>query len=243
MKINQHYKGHQMTKDNHNIKAGEFGEFEEHTSTVRVLQGIEDQLSRKWFEISDSKNSCWIQARDFRLGSNAAAETASEYGVNILHQKTLTNLRDQITEWRNFKQATVATHQGHYDGIYIHGDGTVVRPEGFEEREVIIRFTPNAKSSTKGTLAEWLEAMTPFLDGQDLLKVIFCLPFVGALLRILDQTVMAIQNFGVELYGDTSTGKTNVCRAAASALGGRNHRLGFLDSWYTTPGGLVLYML
>ena len=133
----------------------------------------------------------------------------------------------------------VAVHPGWLDGsTYVLGSGIAITG-GEPDQSVIIAFKPRTKYAATGSHDAWVNALGPALDGQQLLQSIMCFSLAPILLKPFGQLADINGNFGLELTGKTSTGKTTSLRLAASAWGGPTEgERGFYETWRTTANGL-----
>ena len=87
-----------------------------------------------------------------------------------------------------------------------------------------------------GTPRQWRREFETVLKDNPLLVFMACLPFMPPLLRFAH-----LEGCTFALVGETSTGRSTALELAGSIRGGQpSEKLGFRETWATTPGALQL---
>ena len=116
---------------------------------------------------------------------------------------------------------------GWYGGsVFVLPEQVIGTPE-----EALLYCASNGKNdySCAGTLQEWQENIGKYCQGNDRLILGVSLALAGPLLKLV-----GLENGGVHLVGQSSTGKSTIARVASSVWGAPT----FLKNWRTTDNGM-----
>jgi hypothetical protein len=212
------------------------------------IRSLRDQDGRGVFEIT--QGSCRAYIYLSQLGAvaqphNELARILSSQGVNVITLERRRALLTRLSIATDFSGSVVIAHRPGWvtDTIYALGCGTVY-DSGELTGDVAILFQTSARFSTNGSLKHWLADIGTLLDGQKLLQTLCGFSLAAPLLRPFGATADVSENFGLELAGGSSLGKTTALRVATSLWGGDNDRgLSFLLSWNVTDNGLEHMMI
>lgn len=96
--------------------------------------------------------------------------------------------------------------------------------------EVIYQGDPSSLwMKEKGSINEWIEGVSKLCDGNSRLVLVISLALCGPLLKKIDH-----ENFGINLFGRSSIGKTTAAKVAFSIYGDPRE----IRSWLTTSNGV-----
>jgi putative DNA primase/helicase len=115
---------------------------------------------------------------------------------------------------------------GWNDGYYVQ-PGDVIGPDG--KGPVLVNSDAQPVMGTRGTLEQWRSTIGTVAVGNPLLALAIAASLSGAIRTPLD-----VANSGLHFYGDSTTGKTTLLRAACSVWGSP----AFMCSWRATSNGL-----
>jgi putative DNA primase/helicase len=147
-------------------------------------------------------------------------------GVKKIHQKNLFCRFLESSE--PLKTIDIAEKTGWNKDrkAYVFIDETFTS-DGLTE-DIIYKDKFNSVYDYAGTLESWKENVCKFTNENPVLIFSFCIVFGGVLAPYLNSA-----GIGINLYGDSSTGKTTTAKAAASILNGDSS----FQSWRVTNNG------
>jgi len=97
---------------------------------------------------------------------------------------------------------------------------------------VLLDRAAQGQYETKGTLAEWRESVAALTAGHTIPMLAISTAFAGPLLQLT-----GLEGGGLNLFGQSSRGKTT-CLHAAASVWGRGGTPGFVRAWRATANGL-----
>src|SRR5262249_40332841 len=97
---------------------------------------------------------------------------------------------------------------------------------------VLLDGAAHGPYETKGTLAEWRESIGTLTAGHTIPMLAISAAFAGPLLELV-----GVEGGGLNLFGQSSRGKTT-CLHAAASVWGRGGTPGFVRAWRATANGL-----
>lgn len=99
---------------------------------------------------------------------------------------------------------------------------------------VLLDGAAHGPYETKGTLAEWRDGVGALTAGHGIPMLAISAAFAGPLLHLAD-----LEGGGLNLFGQSSRGKTTCLQAAASVWGrGEKENGGYVKTWRATANGL-----
>jgi putative DNA primase/helicase len=155
---------------------------------------------------------------------NVALKVFASEGVKVAPDSKKSFLRF-LSQDANRRLIDAATMTGWHEKSFVLPDEVIGDAENIWYQSAT-RRTPYAKA---GTLEGWKENVAKYAAGNPMMTVALSMPFVGPLLR-----KVGAKGGGVHKVGDSSTGKTTLAAAAASAFGNED----YVGSWRATSNGL-----
>ena len=114
-----------------------------------------------------------------------------------------------------------------------HGDHVFILPTeqigSDDSEEVVYQGNIDSVVSQKGSVSGWIEAIGKYCVDNSRLIFAASMAFTAPVIKLIGS-----ENFGVNLFGSSSTGKTTSLRVACSVWGGRDYML----RWRATGNGL-----
>jgi uncharacterized protein (DUF927 family) len=149
-------------------------------------------------------------------------------------------VRSQQREFANYLcgvetkvRVTVVQRTGWHE---IDGESVFVLPDENIGREgvgrVLLDGVAHGPYESRGTLAEWREEVATRAVGHALVTLSISIAFAGPLLHLT-----GLEGGGVNLFGQSSRGKTT-CLQAAASVWGRGGTPGYVRAWRATANGL-----
>ncbi len=149
-------------------------------------------------------------------------------------------VRSQQREFANYlssAQSTARVTVVHRTGWHeIGGENVFVLPGENIGRKgvgrVLLDGAAHGPYEAKGTLAEWRDGVATLTAGHAIPMLAISTAFAGPLLHLA-----GLEGGGLNLFGQSSRGKTTCLRAAASVWG-RGATPGYVRAWRATANGL-----
>jgi len=185
-------------------------------ATPCILDAVCDQHDRHWIRYGTPQRAVWFAMDDLISNSSGVFKRLSSVGVHRLTTASQTTLKREVEHHGQYRPALVATRPGWVENFYALGDGMVISPAS-DNREVIRPFEINPKFAPRGSLAEWQEAVGPFVTGQPLARFGLALALTAPLLRLAPSGYLNPQ---AEIVGGFESAKTSLGVLAASVWAG-----------------------
>ena len=99
--------------------------------------------------------------------------------------------------------------------FYADGSGEVFTPPGLQIPEVIFE-KQSTRTHKNGDVRSWIVGVAEPLSGHSLAEFLMMIPFAGPMRSLSDR----VENFGFELIGRSSCGKSSLLQLMASTSGG-----------------------
>jgi uncharacterized protein (DUF927 family) len=149
-------------------------------------------------------------------------------------------VRGQQREFANYlsgakthSRVTVVHHTGWHE---IENDRVFVLPGQNISRKgvgrVLLDGMAHGPYETKGTLSEWRSGVAALTSGHTIPMLAISVAFAGPLLHLA-----GLEGGGLNLFGQSSRGKTT-CLQAAASVWGRGATPGYVRAWRATANGL-----
>ncbi|MDY0301124.1 MAG: DUF927 domain-containing protein [Trichlorobacter sp.] len=207
------------------------------SSAIEIRAATRDSKNESWgkligFKDADNKEHYWIMPMRLFAGCRTEIKEALfDKGIKYISpnptlQQELMNYL-QFARPHNGKRLRTVTQTGWQgEGLFIFPGGTIGR---IQEEEIAYQGDASPVTSHAGTFAEWRENVSKYCTGNSRLTLAVSLAFTGPLLYLL-----RLENFGLNLFGNTSIGKSTALLVACSVWGGRD----FMQTWRATDNGL-----
>jgi uncharacterized protein (DUF927 family) len=195
-------------------------------SCLAITHQTRDEKSENWGRVlvlidNDGKSKEFVlPMSDFAGDGVAYREQLFSRGL-ILAPKKEKLLHSYITTTLTKQRATCVSKVGWYNKCFVLPNKII----GDSNNEKLVLQT-NSKIqafNVKGTLLQWQEKVGKLAIGNNRLIFIISLALTAPLLKLLNE-----ENFGIHLYGGSSTGKTTALYVAQSVWGNQ------VNSWRTT---------
>jgi len=207
-------------------------------SRLDILAQIRSYQSNQWGRLlrwndPDNKAHEWAMPMSALQGDGADIRRAlADGGLRIATSLTAKNaLVAYLSEFDQPNRARGVDKTGWHPGkngamVFAFPDETI------GEVDEIVRYQSDAPSSTytkAGTLAGWQTGVAALCVGNSRYMMAVSAGFAAMLLQF-----SGLESGGINLRGDSSTGKTTALRAAASVFGGP----GYVQRWRATGNGI-----
>jgi hypothetical protein len=197
--------------------------------------GLVDGRGRRWVAIERGGTRAVIRIADFLTSPQDAFRQLSDRGLLFIGSTSQTQVKGKIEAISDWPPITLIDRVGWHEGHFALGDGVVISPRGAAAPEVV--FVPNrGKWGVKGDVNAWRLTIARRLMDQPLPRFAVMVAFGPPLLDLIE----GVDNYGYELVGRTSCGKSTVQRLAASVWGGGG-AIGvekWAETWGTTLNAL-----
>jgi len=202
------------------------------SSCIEVTALTRDSQNKNWgmllvFHDSDGVRHEWAMPKELLASKSELCQVLLSRGADVLpteHNK----LPEYLMEAKPVARARCVSSPGWHDGLFV----TPNKSYGASEERVLFQ-TVNARKaspfSTKGTLQEWQAHIGSKCVGNSRLILGACIALTGPFLESLK-----LENGGVNLRGESSTGKTKSASVAGSIWGGK----GMVNLWKATGNGI-----
>jgi putative DNA primase/helicase len=200
--------------------------------------GIDDQRAtwiRFWIG-PPGRRSVVVRLADLNAGSPELWQRFGDAGF-FLSPADRKFIRDKIPPWSGFGYQFKVVRSPGWSLGYVSPSRVFGAPSCIVERE--FSDLDLRKYRSAGTLDEWQHNVLSLCAGNSRLMFGIMCAFAGPLLEILK-----MGNFGFQLFGPSSIGKTIILIVAGSVWGchsGSGSYRGFPESWATTPEGVERY--
>jgi uncharacterized protein (DUF927 family) len=128
------------------------------------------------------------------------------------------------------KKMCSVSKPGWHQGAYVFPDGEIIgKLPGHEGIYLTLEKKPDGVG-TKGTLQDWQDNVLKLVKGNS--RPLFCmgLSFAGLAMHLVD-----LESGGINIFGDSSSGKTTSARAGTGVVG---HPKNYEKKWRATTNGL-----
>ncbi|CAG9269367.1 DUF927 domain-containing protein [Paraburkholderia caribensis] len=202
-------------------------------STLHVRALVRDRASENWgrlLEWTDADNHPHVWAMPMEMLRSDGADMRGELarlGLDIAPGARARNkLTEYITTAKPKARGRCVTRTGWHNGAFVFPDQTIGETS---ERAIFQAEAVMRTYSHSGTIDDWKRDVARYCSGNSRLLVAVSTAFAGMLLAYSGQ-----ESGGLNLVGDSSTGKTTALRAACSVFGGPE----YMQRWRATSNGL-----
>lgn len=201
--------------------------------SISITDAIRTDGSGNWYQVQGPRGSVWIAATDLIRGDKQVRDRIHrETGAVLVTAQAKRDFEETVQAYAPIRDGIVALHPGWLSDAYVCGDTSILTAPNASAGVDVVTFAPIMKYEPSGTLSEWQEVMTPFVQDQVLPFFVVSLALSGPLLRFLPAEVMNPQ---VELVGPAKNGKSTLGTLAASVWAGDpNSTEGGGASWNLT---------
>ncbi len=194
----------------------------------RIVEGVEDQLGRKWLRYGADDRGLWVPISDLHALQSSVLGRLEKAGISIITNAAKEGFKAAAQAYGDYRPARLASAPGWMGDTFVSPGGSLKTLRGGVE-DVIVGFDCDDRFSARSTLEAYLDAVEPIVRGQPLILFLLAFGFVGPLLRFAPADM---QNPIIELVGETERGKTALARATSSIWGGDpDSGIGTCDSW------------
>lgn len=212
-KISNHDNSHKTQKPHH-MKASSSGHHASaHDGLDLKALGYKDQFNDDWVCVQKNGKKAFSRLDTFMTNQAQFYVDLKNGGVLITDPKVKSQMGRLIDNKSDSERKVhVARHAGWHDDCFIKPDHSIIgKPPK--------RFVPDQANrpvhlARKGTFEGWSSAVKTFAEGQSTLTVVLCLSYLGPLLQFMESG-----NFGLDLTGTSSIGKSKALDLAASVWG------------------------
>ncbi|WP_429497443.1 DUF927 domain-containing protein [Robbsia andropogonis] len=202
-------------------------------SELHVRALVRDRASENWgrlLEWKDADNHPHVWALPMEMLRADGADMRGELGRLGLEIAPSAKARNKLAEYvisaKPKARGRCVTRTGWHGGVFVFPDRTV----GTSTERVIYQAETVTRAYTQaGTLEDWQQGVARYCSGNSRLLVAVSMAFAGMMLQSSGQ-----ESGGLNIVGDSSTGKTTALRAACSVFGGRD----YMQRWRATSNGL-----
>jgi putative DNA primase/helicase len=206
-------------------------------SRLDVVARTRDFDGQSWGYLIEWRDPL-AQLRTWAMPARMLAGDGNEYRAALLngglHIAPGTAVRSQLTQY--IQTRTPEAFARCTDRIGWHGNAFVLPRETIgshaaDAERVVFQSDVTVENTfgTKGTLAQWRDAVAAPCVGNSRLAFAVSCAFASPLLRFV-----SMESGGFHLRGDSSSGKTTALRVAASVYGGKK----YMQRWRTTDNAL-----
>ncbi|MEM5364848.1 DUF927 domain-containing protein [Paraburkholderia azotifigens] len=202
-------------------------------SPLRVSALVRDRASENWgrlLEWADADDHPHVWGMPMEMLRSDGADMRGELarlGLDIAPGARARNkLTEYVTTAKPKARARCVTRTGWHNGAFVFPDRTV----GDSAERVIFQSEAVLHTySQAGTIDDWKNDVARYCTGNSRLVLAVSAAFAGMLLVHSGQ-----ESGGINLVGESSTGKTTALRAACSVFGGPD----YMQRWRATSNGL-----
>ncbi|MDR5756348.1 DUF927 domain-containing protein [Caballeronia sp. LZ035] len=202
-------------------------------SPLHVRALVRDRASENWgrlLEWKDADDHPHVWAMPMEMLRSDGADMRGELARLGLDISPSFRARNKLTEYvttaKPKARGRCVTRTGWHNGAFVFPDRTI--GESAErvifQSEIVMRTYSQA-----GTLEEWKRDVAAYCSGNSRMLVAVSTAFAGMMLAYSGQ-----ESGGLNLVGDSSTGKTTALRASCSVYGGPD----YMQRWRATSNGL-----
>ncbi|WP_250528621.1 DUF927 domain-containing protein [Caballeronia sp. ATUFL_F1_KS4A] len=202
-------------------------------SPLHVRALVRDRASENWgrlLEWKDADDHPHVWAMPMEMLRSDGADMRGELARLGLDISPSFRARNKLTEYvttaKPRARCRCVTRTGWHNGAFVFPDRTI--GESAErvifQSEVVMRTYSQA-----GTLEDWKRDVAAYCSGNSRMLVAVSTAFAGMMLAYSGQ-----ESGGLNIVGDSSTGKTTALRAACSVYGGPD----YMQRWRATSNGL-----
>lgn len=200
---------------------------------IGIADAIRTDGNGSFYLIQGPGGSVWIALTDLISSEAQVRDRIHRHtGTVLVTAEAKRAFEELVQTYAPIRAGIVASHPGWAGDAYVCGDNSVLTASHASIGVDVVTFAPIKKFRPSGTLTQWHEAMTPFVQNQVLPFFVVSLALSGPLLRFLPAEVMNPQ---VELVGPAKNGKSTLGTLAASVWAGNpNSTEGGGASWNLT---------
>ncbi|BAO87872.1 DUF927 domain-containing protein [Caballeronia cordobensis] len=202
-------------------------------SPLHVRALVRDRASENWgrlLEWKDADDHPHVWAMPMEMLRSDGADMRGELarlGLDIAPSFRARNkLTEYVTTAKPKARGRCVTRTGWHSGAFVFPDRTIGKSDErvIFQSEIVMRTYSQA-----GTLEEWKRDVAAYCSGNSRMLVAVSTAFAGMMLAYSGQ-----ESGGLNIVGDSSTGKTTALRAACSVYGGPD----YMQRWRATSNGL-----
>ncbi|WP_250470227.1 MULTISPECIES: DUF927 domain-containing protein, partial [unclassified Caballeronia] len=202
-------------------------------SPLHVRALVRDRASENWgrlLEWKDADDHPHVWAMPMEMLRSDGADMRGELarlGLDIAPSFRARNkLTEYVTTAKPKARGRCVTRTGWHNGAFVFPDRTI----GESDERVIFQSEVVMRTySQAGTLEDWKRDVAAYCSGNSRMLVAVSTAFAGMMLAYSGQ-----ESGGLNIVGDSSTGKTTALRAACSVYGGPD----YMQRWRATSNGL-----
>ncbi|WP_250520688.1 DUF927 domain-containing protein [Caballeronia sp. NCTM1] len=202
-------------------------------SPLHVRALVRDRASENWgrlleWEDADDHPHVWAMPMEMLRsdGADMRGELA-RLGLDISPSFRARNkLTEYVTTAKPKARGRCVTRTGWHNGAFVFPDRTIGESDErvLFQSEVVMRTYSQMR-----TLDEWKRDVAAYCSGNSRMLLAVSTAFAGMMLAFSGQ-----ESGGLNIVGDSSTGKTTALRAACSVYGGPD----YMQRWRATSNGL-----
>ncbi|SAK51488.1 inner membrane protein [Caballeronia pedi] len=202
-------------------------------SPLHVRALVRDRASENWgrlLEWKDADDHPHVWAMPMEMLRSDGADMRGELARLGLDISPSFRARNKLTEYvttaKPKARGRCVTRTGWHNGAFVFPDRTI----GESDERVIFQSEVVMRTySQAGTLEDWKRDVAAYCSGNSRMLVAVSTAFAGMMLAYSGQ-----ESGGLNIVGDSSTGKTTALRAACSVYGGPD----YMQRWRATSNGL-----
>lgn len=202
-------------------------------SPLHVRALVRDRSSENWgrlLEWNDADGHPHVWAMPMEMLRSDGADMRGELARLGLDIAPGTKARNKLTEYvtcaRPKARGRCVTRTGWHGGAFVFPDQTI----GAASERVIFQAESIMRTySQSGTLDDWKAGVARFCVGNSRLLLSVSAAFASMMLEYSGQ-----ESGGLNIVGESSSGKTTALRAACSVFGGKE----YMQRWRATANGL-----
>lgn len=207
-------------------------------SAARVADSLMSQTRTEWVLIQKGESKAWIPRRELAFEARNGLSMLKAAGVLLFGHAEQKQLITDVAGVTSFPERVIIETSG-WNGIHFAlPDGTIFSPPT-EKPPLCVVAPSRSRIAVRGNSVGWRRNVAEPLAGYVIPEFMFCLPFSAPLIG--ESQIEG--NFGFDLSGASSTGKSTIERAVATTVGpvvGRDGR--YTQSWNTTVNGLEMLL-